>query len=188
MKNMILFLSFILYATFIFFVNSNTLLLVVLLLNVLAMIIFHIKITEVIRNLFKILPFVLFTVIINWILSNYKYALMIGIKLMLVCNITYTYSRTTTVRGIAATIKILCLPLKLIKVNPEEIELLVCIALSMIPIFKREYNQLKDACVAKGIEINIKNMKIILSKFMVSIMKRVNEIEESIIEKGYGEI
>ena len=185
---MILFLSFILYATFIFFVNSNTLLLMVLLLNVLAMIIFHIKITEAIRNLFKILPFVLFTIIINWILSSYEYAILIGIKLLLVCNVTYIYSKTTTVRGIAATIKILCMPLKLIKVNPEEIELLVCISLSMIPILKREYNQLKDACVAKGMDINIQNMKIILGKFLISIMKRVNEIEESLIEKGYGEI
>lgn len=58
----------------------------------------------------------------------------------------------------------------------------------MLPILKREYLQLKEACYAKGMDINIKNMKIILTKLMISIMKRVNEIEESIIEKGYGEI
>lgn len=188
MKNIILFLSFILYVTFIFFINSNTLLLVVLLLNVLVMIVLHIRITEAIRNVLKILPFVLFTVAINCILSNYKYAILVGIKLLLVCNITYTYSKTTTVRGIATLVKKLCTPLKFIKVNPDEIELLVCISLSMIPILKREYNQLKDACLAKGMDIDVKNMKIILTKLMISIMKRVNEIEESIIEKGYGEI
>lgn len=188
MKNSIVFLSFILYATFIFFINSNTLLLVVLLLNALAMIGFRISIRGAIRNLSKILPFVLFTVVINWILSGYEYAVLIGIKLLLVCNITYTYSKTTTVRGIANTIKILCTPLQWFKINPEEIELLVCISLSMLPILKREYLQLKEACYAKGMDINIKNMKIILTKLMISIMKRVNEIEESIIEKGYGEI
>lgn len=188
MKNIIMFLSFILYATFIFFTNSNTILWGVLLLNVLAMIVFHIPLMEAIRNLLKVLPFILLTVVINCILSSYDYAILIGIKLMLVCNITYTYSKTTTVKGIASTIKNLCMPLKLIKVNPNEIELLVCISLSMIPILKREYSQVKDACSAKGMDINIKNMKIILTKFMISIMKRVNEIEESIIEKGYGEI
>lgn len=188
MKNIILFLGFILYATFIFFINSNTLLLVVLLLNVLAMLVFHVPISGAIRNLFKILPFVLFTVIINCILSDYQYAILIGIKLILVCNITHTYSRTTTVRGVADTIKRLCMPFKLVNVNPDEIELLVCISLSMIPILKREYTQLKDACFVKGMDINIKNMKIILTKLMISIMKRVSEIEESVIEKGYGEI
>ena len=106
---------------------------------------------------------------------------------MLVCNVTYIYSKTTTVRGVASTIKRLCMPLKLLKVNPDEIELLVCISLSMLPILKNEFCQVKEACFAKGMTMNVNNMKAILTKLMVSIMKRVNEIEESIIEKGYGE-
>ena len=65
---------------------------------------------------------------------------------------------------------------------------MVCISLSMLPILKEQCISLKDACLAKGMEFNTKNMKIILSKLMVSIMKRVNDIEEAIIEKGYGEM
>lgn len=187
MKNVILFLIFILYATFIFFVNHAIWLVGILVINSLAMLLFKVKITAVVENTVKLLPFILLTVVINCILSDYEYALLVVIKLILVCNITYIYSKTTTVREMASTIKRFCTPLKLIKVNPEEIELLVCISLSMIPILKREYLQLKDACVAKGMDINIKNMKPIFTKWMISIMKRVNEIEESIIEKGYGE-
>ncbi len=187
MKNSILFLSFIVYATLIFFVDSYISLLVVFLLNILAMVCFRVKLVRAIENMIKLLPFILLTVVINCLLANYEYALMIAIKLILVCNITYIYSKTTTVRGIANTIKNLCMPLKLLKVNPEDIELLVCISLSMLPIFKREYSQLKDACLAKGIAINVKNMKVILMKLLISIMKRVNEIEASMIEKGYGE-
>lgn len=188
MKNLLMFLGFILYATFIFFINSNTLLLAVLLLNIFTMIVLHVHIKGAIRNLLKLLPFVLFTVIINCILSNYQYAIIIGIKLMLVCNITYVYSKTTTTRGVAITIKKLCMPLKLMRVNPDEIELLVCISLSMIPILKNEYEQLKNACLAKGIDMNIKNMKILLTKLIISLMRRVNNIEESIIEKGCEEV
>lgn len=183
-----IFLSFILYATFIFFVHSNIFLLIILLLNILIMIILHIPVIGSIENLLKIIPFILVTVMVNCILSNYKYAILVAIKLLLVCNITYIYSKTTTVRKTAATIKDLCMPLKLVRVNTNEIELLVCISLSMIPILRREYNQLKDACLAKGMDINIKNIRSILTKLIVSIMKRVNEIEESIIEKGYEEI
>ena len=80
------------------------------------------------------------------------------------------------------------MPLKLLKINLDDIELLVCISLSMIPILKTEYGQLKEACLAKGMEMNVRNMKPILTKLMISIMKRVNEIEESMIEKGYGEV
>lgn len=134
------------------------------------------------------MPFILLTVLINWILENYEYAFLVAIKLILVCNSTYIYAKTTSVREMAITIKNLCMPLKLWKVNLEDIEILVCISLSMIPILKKEYRQLKEASFAKGMEINLKNMKPILAKLMVSLMKRVNELEESMIEKGYGEV
>lgn len=188
MRNIILFLIFILYATFIFFISHAALLVAVLVINILAMLLFKVKITAVVENTVKLLPFILLTVAINCILSHYEYAILVAIKLILVCNITFIYSKTTTVREIASTIKNFCMPLKLIKVNPDDIELLVCISLSMLPILKREYLQLKDACDAKGMDMNVKNMKPIFTKLMISIMKRVNEIEESVIEKGYGEI
>ncbi len=185
MKNIIMFLSFVIYATLIFFIDSYVMLCIVFLINIVAMIYFKTKIIGTIESIIKLLPFILVTVVINWLLANYTYAFMVAIKLILVCHITYIYAKTTTVKGIANTVKNLCMPLKLLKINPEDIELLVCISLSMLPIFKREYHQLKEACSAKGIAINVKNMKVILTKLLVSIMKRVNEIEASIIEKGY---
>lgn len=185
MKNIVLFLSFILYASIIFFITNSLFLWLILAINILAMIIFTVKPLKALQNLLKIMPFILFTVIINCILDSYSYAFLVGIKLILVCNITYTYSKTTTVRGIAGTIKFLCKPLKIVKVNPEEVELMICISLSMLPILKQQCIELKDACLAKGMDFNIQNMKNILNKLMVSIMKRVNELEEAIIEKGY---
>lgn len=187
MKNVIMFLSFVIYATLIFFLDNYIFLLIVFLLNIVSMIYFKVKAIAVIENMLKLLPFILITVVINCLLANYQYAFMVAIKLILVCHITYIYAKTTTVKGIANTIKSLCIPLKLFKVNPEDIELLVCIALSMLPIFKQQYKQLKEACLAKGMDLNIKNMKPILSKLLISVMKRVNEIEASMIEKGYGE-
>lgn len=187
MKNVVLFLVFLIYVTGIFFVENPIILCFIFILNILAMIIYRIKLIDALESIIKILPFIALTVIINWILSSYSYAILIGIKLILVCNITYIYSKTITVRELAQVIKKICTPLKLFHINPDEIELLVCISLSMIPILKEECSQLKNACAAKGIDVNIKNTKIILSKLMVSIMKKVNEIEESIIEKGYSE-
>jgi len=188
MKNVITFLGFVIYASFIFFINSNLLLGMILLINILVMIICKIKPIDALQNIVKLLPFILLTVIINCILANYQYAFLVAIKLILVCNITFIYAKTTTVRSLANTIKNLCMPLKLFKVNLEDIQLLVCISLSMIPVLKTEYAGVKEACLAKGIAIKVSNMKPILTKLMVSVMKRVNHIEESMIEKGYGEV
>ena len=54
----------------------------------------------------------------------------------------------------------------------------------MIPIIKYEYFEIKNACAAKNINMNLKNTKIILSKLLISFIKRVNEIDEALIEKG----
>ena len=122
----------------------------------------------------------------DYILDNLSNALWIGIKLFIVCNITIIYSEITSILGIAETIKIICSPLKILKVNTDEIKVMVCISLSMIPILKKELYEIKEACIAKNIVFNVKNMKIILSKFFITLITRVNEIEESLIAKGYS--
>ena len=55
----------------------------------------------------------------------------------------------------------------------------------MLPILKREYLEVKEACKAKNIQFNITNMKMILSKLFISLFRRVNEIDEALLEKGY---
>ena len=87
-------------------------------------------------------------------------------------------------RGLAKTIKIICTPLKLFKINTEEIEVMVCISLSLLPAIRNDLTELKNACIAKNIDINLKNAKYILSKFLLSLIKRVNQIDEAMIEKG----
>ena len=105
-----------------------------------------------------------------------------AVKLLLVCNATYIYSRTITVAQLAKTVRTICKPLEVFKINTEEIEVLVSITLSMIPVIKKEYREIKEACKAKNINLN---MKIILSKILLSTIKRINEIDESLVEKGY---
>lgn len=55
----------------------------------------------------------------------------------------------------------------------------------MIPILKKDLNEMRESCKAKNISFHVKNMKYILSKFTLSMIKRVNEIEEALIAKGY---
>lgn len=88
--------------------------------------------------------------------------------------------------GLAETIKSLCMPLKIFNINTDEIKILICISLSMIPILRKELEEIKNACKAKNITLNLKNTKYILLKFCISIIKRVNELEDSLIAKGYN--
>lgn len=186
MKKAIIFLLFLFYATIIFLIPNNLILVLPLIINIIAFLLTKCNLKKAIKNLLKFLPFILFTFIINCLLDTYINAIWMALKLLLVCNITFIYSQTTTTAEIAKTVKKLCGPLKKFGVNPEEIEILVAISLSMIPIFRREYVEIKEACKVKEIKMNVKNMKIILSKLLTSFLKRVSEIDEALIEKGYN--
>ena len=45
----------------------------------------------------QVLPFIIFTFVINCVLDNVINAIWIGVKLLLVCNITIIYSETTSI-------------------------------------------------------------------------------------------
>lgn len=194
MKNVILFILFLIYATVIFLIPNNLLLLCPLVINIIVFICVKIEkkmelekfLKNTSKNLFKLLPFILLTFVVNCLLDTYVNAIWMALKLLLVCNITYIYGQTTTTAEVAKTVKIIFTPLKIFKVNPEEIEVLVAIGLSMVPILKRECAEVKEACRAKNIKFNLNNMKIILSKLLTSFLKRVSEIDEALVEKGYN--
>lgn len=62
---------------------------------------------------------------------------------------------------------------------------MVCIALSVIPILRKDLAEVKEACKVKKIDWNGKNMKIILGKFFFSLLQKVNQLEEALTAKGY---
>ena len=100
MKEIIKFLAFLCYATSIFFMPNNIVILLAFLVNITIIFLAKINIKNAIKNLLAFLPFILFTVVINCILDYYINAIWVGIKLLLVCNITFIYSRTITVRRV----------------------------------------------------------------------------------------
>ena len=172
---------FIIMATVTFFLPKSIILFgTIILCNVAIVIVLKIPIVKVTKQLFKILPYVLFTFFINVIISSISEAIWNAIKFLIVCNITCIYSITT----IANTIKMLCRPLVLFNINIEEIEIMIAISLSIIPILKKDLVGIRDVYKYKGIKVNVKNIKNGLSVFFIGIIKRTNQIDEALIARG----
>lgn len=189
MKNIIKFVLFLIYVIGIFFINGYIVIGCVAIFNILLMLVLKINMKKAIINLAKILPFILLTSVINLILINLESAILITVRLILVCNISYIFSKTITYIEFAYVIEKLFWPLKVFKVNPKDISLMITIALSFMPIMKDELLQMKNVLKVKGIsttKINlIKNMNLIFKPFFVSVLQRINEIECSLKSKGY---
>lgn len=97
MKNVSKFLLFLLYTTIIFFLPNNQWIFIPVVINGIGMVLTRKTIGKTIYRTIKIFPFILFTFVINGILDNWVNALWIGVKLILVCNITVVYANTTSV-------------------------------------------------------------------------------------------
>lgn len=184
MKDLVCFLIFLIYSTIVFFFPNNESVLIFVVINFILIIVMRKFLKSILRRTLSLVPFVLFTFIFNCFLDTFSNAIWIGFKLIIVCNITMIYSCTTSVACVANTIKLIFSPLELLKIDTEQIRIMVCISLSMIPILKRDLRELKEACVAKNISFNVSNIKIIISKFFLSILQRVSKIERALLSKG----
>ena len=187
--NIIKFIFFLMYVILIFFIKSNIALVGALAINITLIIAYKINLNNLINNIIKIFIFVLITAIINAFVVNTNYAILIGIKLILVCIMTYIFSKVLSYMEFATVIEDLAYPLKFVGINPKDLGLLITIAISFIPILREELERIKYVLMVKGFKINtiniIKNMNIIFKPLFVSIMERINEIEYSLKAKGY---
>lgn len=184
MRDLIYFILFLIYSTVVFFFPNNVMILVFVAINLVLFVIMRRFGKSILRRTFGLIPFVLFTFVFNCFFDTFSNAVWIGFKLIIVCNITMIYSCTTSVAGVANTIKLIFNPLSFLGIDNEQIRILVCISLSMIPIFKRDLCELRDACISKGVRLNVSNVKFVVSKFFLSILQRVNKIERALYAKG----
>lgn len=185
MKNIIKFIVFIMYTIYIFFVSDFRLLAILFLLNFLIAIYLKINLKKMIYNLIILFPFIMFTGIINIIFDSLIAGILISIRIVICYNVTYVFSKTMTVSELANTIKNLCCPLKLFKINTENIGIMVLISICMIPVFKSELYSVIQAMKSKGKMMRISSITIIMKPILISVLKKTNEIEKTLVAKGY---
>ena len=190
MIDIIYFILFLIYTISIFFVKNYYVIGIITVLNIMLMIFFKVNFKNAIIVILKFLPFIFFTSIINIIISGLEYGMLIAIRLILVCNMTYIFSKKMTPNKLQYVMETILKPLKIFKIDSKEIGIIVCIGIAFIPIIQKEIQELKYALKAKGFNPKFVNIlrkpTYILTPLLASIFKRVNEVEYSLVSKGYA--
>lgn len=187
MKNVIKFVSFLVYVIGIFFIEDLKILILLGILNFAFMKMTDISIKNFLETLKFVLPFFVFTAILNAVLANLKTGVIIGIRLFLAYQITNLFSKQMTQSEFAKVIEKILYPLKIFKINPEEIGMIVSISLCVLPILKNEIEQKKDALKAKGCKGSFSNLIILVKPVLISILRRTSEMEKTLKAKGFEE-
>ena len=188
MKNVIKIISFLIYSILIFLIKPYQFSIIVFIINMILTIALKISIKDEIRNILSVLLFIIITAGINILVVDIRTGIMIGIKLILVCNITFIFSKRINCVELSEALEKIFAIFKFLKINPKNISIMVCISISFIPTLKKQIKQTNDALKSKGIKINLKNSNLIFRPLMISLFKRVDEIENSLKAKAYEEI
>lgn len=174
---------FLIYVTTIFFIKNYYILLAITIINLFSILIFKINIKKVIFNLISIMPFIIFTGLLNTIFANFNYGLLIFIRLILVCNITYIFAKKFSYNKLTKAIEQILFFLKIFKINSKDIGLIITISIAFLPILKQQLIDIKDGLKTKGCN----KIKYIIKVFLSSIFKRIDELSNTLKSKAYQE-
>lgn len=187
--NVIKFILFLIYTVGIFYVANYWILMAIICVNIGVMILKKINLKSALKNLAGIGVFILFTVVINLFLMGIQDAILVGIRLSIVCNGTYIFTKLLSTLEIAETIQNLLLPLKLLKINTQNIGIIISIAMAFIPILTKELNNITYSLKSKGFNTKvpnlIRNSSLVMKPLFITILKKVNEVEYALKAKAF---
>ena len=191
MIDIIKFILFLTYTISVFFINSYFGLLAIAIINIILIMVLKIEAKKIIKNILQMMPFIILTAIINLLFQDIIDATYVLIRLILVCNMTYIFSRVMTITKFALVLEKLFIPLKLFKIDPKDISLIVLIGITFIPILRNELMQIKYSLKSKGMNTNnlsfLKNLHLFFKPFFVSLLQRTSQIEMALKSKAYVE-
>ena len=172
---------FIIYSTALFFITNWYVLL--------GLVVIELAIAKINKFLWKNLGFVIIVMLFNLIYANLEMTLLFGIRLFLAVEATYIVSRWFTPAEFAHGFCLLLLPLKLFRVDLKELELMLTIALTFVPILSREASIVKQSLLAKGFAFNFKNVltrpQVYLVAYINGMFDRIEIVELALRAKGY---
>ncbi len=190
MKYSVILLSFIIYTLILFSLSNYYLLTVLFIFQIILALFIKVSLLNIIHNINKLLPYMLFIIFVNIMFSNISNSLIIGIRLLIVCNITYIISYILTPINLSKAISDLLFPLKIFRIDLNQINLIITITLSFIPILIDEGLSIKYSLLSKNFKFNIINLlkqpHVFILTYIKNIFERIEEMEKTLKAKAYN--
>lgn len=187
--NICFLVMFLILSFTIFYINNYYYYLGILFLIILFFIIKKTHIKDILKfNIYTFFSFTLIIFITNLFLMSLYESVNILIKLILACNLSFILSIVLPSYKLIKTLDILLKPLTILKINTQTISLIISIGITFIPILINEIQKIRISLTSKGIKYNsIKNIFLMVKILIPNLLKKVNDIESSLIAKGVNE-
>ena len=180
MKTLII-IFFLLFSILLYSISNSYLILILFFLTFLLNII--------LKNSFKgfksILTFVLLTIIFNLFFNSPLISFLIGIRLFIIYFLTLIMNKYFSCKDLAKGFSNLFFFSK----NKKDLELIIAISISLIPIMINEISTIKKVLISKNFKLSLKNIikkpNVFFMTYLNNTFKRINELELILKSKGY---
>ncbi len=182
-------LFFIAYSLCVFLISNVYALIGFSVFNLLLLIIFKINVLKTLKNLYKILFFAIFVFLFNLIFDSVQESAIVAWKILIVTNFAFIFSNVFSPVQIANGVSQMLYPLKLFKVNTDNMVIVIVIALNFIPIIMGEIKTLKQNLRARNVKFNLKTLftksHVILTLYFASLLKKAEDLEMVLLSRNY---
>ncbi len=189
MINTFILILFFIYSCLLFSIDCFMILFILFIFNFIISIIIRIPIKKHFIVFKKYIIFVLFIIICNLLFSNIISSLKVGIKLFLAIDMTYIIGTYFNNDKIRLAFKYLFYPLKIFKVDIDNLTLIISISLAFIPILSDEIRMIKLSLNSKGVKFNLFYLAtkphIYLITFLNNLFNRLDDLEKTLTIKAY---
>ena len=180
---------FLLYSILVFLIDSYIILGLLFILNVIGLLMVKVRIKKYLKVLKMNFFIIIFIFLFNLIFGDLRLAFLTSFKIYLVISTTYLLGYIYTPIKIAESFYYILSPLKIFKIDVQELSLIIAIALAFVPILSDEAKNIKMTLLSKGMDFNLKNVitrpHIYLTTYLNSLFSRIDELEFSLKMKGY---
>lgn len=189
MINSFILILFFIYNWLLFSIDNFVFLFILFVFNFTISTIVKMSIKRYFKMFKKYIIFILFIVVCNILFSNIISSLKVGIKLLLAIDITYIIGSYFDNDKIRLAFKYLFYPLKIFKVDIDNLTLIISISLALIPILSDEIKMIKLSLKNKGVKFNLFYLiikpHIYLITFLNNLFNRLDDLEKTLTIKAY---
>lgn len=179
--NTFIILLFIAFSCYIYFINNIIVIFTLLLLTLLGIYLKKISL----KSFKSVSIFIILTIFINLLFSSLIDSFLIGIRLLIIYLLTLIINNYMSSQDIARSISKLFFFSK----NKKDLELIIAISLSLIPIMIEEARSIKNILISRNFKFSFKNVllkpNIFIGTFFSNMFLRINDLESVLITKGY---
>ncbi|MCI8276473.1 MAG: hypothetical protein HFJ46_00800 [Clostridia bacterium] len=188
MKNAFILILFLILTSSIFYIQNIFILLFSLLLTFLIYIFLKISIIEILNyNKHIFLFFILIVTAFNLLLDNFVNTLIIDLRLLVACNLTYIIRFILPTYKLLNAIETLFKPLRIFKINTSKLSIVLNIGINFIPILINELNEINALLISKGVTNISSRFKYISKLILPTIFKMTMNLDYSLKAKNFIE-